>query len=165
MRHILIQLVTLGALLLSTMPAAARDYNLPHGNWWENERIVQHLELTADQQSSIKDLVYLHATRMIDLNAGLEKAKLALENQVEQEPLGPSAVRKAFETFQEARRLLETERFEMLLSVRQVLTHQQWRKLLSLRERIEQNRQRPGGSRPGQRLPGGVPRQPGVPGR
>lgn len=153
MRHTLLQLVILGALMLSTLPAAAQDYNLPPGNWWENERIVQHLELTAGQQSSIKDLVYRHATRMIDFNAGMEKAKLALANQVEQEPLDPSTVRKAFETFQEARRSLETERFEMLLSVRQVVTHQQWRKLLSLRERLETIRQRNAGPRQGYRQP------------
>lgn len=153
MRHILFQLLTLGVLLLSTLPAAARDYNLPPGNWWKNERIVQYLELTADQQSKIKDLVYRHASRMIDLNAELEKAKLALENQVEQEPMDPSAVRMAFETFQEYRQVLETERFEMLLSVRQVVSHQQWRKLLSLRERLETLRKRNEGPRQGYRPP------------
>ncbi len=165
MRRTLIVLFTLGALVLSTLPAAARDYNLPPGKWWENDRIVTHLNLTGDQQARIKDLVYDHATRMIDLNAGLEKAKLALENQVERQEFDAAEVRRTFATFQEARRLLETEYFQMLLSVREVLTHEQWKKLLSLRERIEKNRQRPGGPRPGQRLPGGAPRQPGGPGR
>ena len=166
MRRTLIVLFTLGALVLSTLPAAARDYNLPPGKWWENDRIVAHLKLTGEQQVRIKDLVYDHATRMIDLNAGLEKAKLALENQVEQQEFDAVEVRKAFGAFQETRRLLESERFEMLLSVRQVLTHEQWEKMLSLRERIEQMRTRrdgPGAHRPGQRPPGGAPRQPGGP--
>ncbi len=163
MRHTLILLVTLGALVLSALPAAARDYNLPPGKWWENDRIVAHLELTADQQARIKDLVYGHATRMIDLNAELEKSKLALENQVEQENFDPKAIRQFFAHFQEARRLLESERFEMLLSVRQVVTHEQWKKMLSLRERLEHMRQRPDGPRPGPRPPMNGPRPPGGP--
>lgn len=163
MRHTLIRLFALGLLLLSAVPAAARDYNLPPGNWWENERIVRHLELTADQQSAIKDLVYRHAGRMIDLNAELEKAKLTLEKQVESESLDPSAVRTAFRKFQESRQSLENERFEMLLSVRQVVSHEQWRKLLSLREKLEALRKRNAGPRQqgyrpqrnGTRSPGG----------
>ncbi len=165
MRHTLILLVTLGALLLSALPTSAKDYNLPPGKWWENDRIVAHLELTTDQQGLIKDLVYGHATRMIDLNAELEKSKLTLENQVEQENFDPKAVRKSFTQFQEARRLLEAERFEMLLSVRQVLTYEQWEKMLSLRERLEQRRHRPDGSRPAYRPPMNGPRPPGGPGR
>jgi len=151
MRRTLIVLFTLGALVLSTVPSSARDYNLPTGKWWENERIVNHLSLTAEQQDRINDLVYGHANRMIDLNAGLEKAKLALEQQVEQQEFDPTAIRKAFGTFQEARRLLETERFEMLLSVRQVLSHEQWEKMLSLRDRLDDMRRRrdgPPGPRP-----------------
>ncbi len=165
MRRNLIVLFTLGALVLSTLPAAAQNYNLPPGKWWENDRIVDHLKLTGEQQARIKDLVYDHATRMIDLNAGLEKAKLAMENQVEQQKFDAAEVRKTFLKFSDARRLLEAERFEMLLSVRGVLTYEQWEKVLSLRERIENNRQRPGGLRPGQRSPGGAPRQPGGQGR
>ena len=168
MQRILIPLFILGALALSTLPAAAKDYNLPPGKWWENERIVTHLKLTVDQQKRIKDLVYDHATRMIDFNAGLEKAKLALENKVEQQEFDPATVRKAFVAFSEARRLLEAERFEMLLSVREVLTHEQWQKMLSLRERLDHMRMRregPGGvpPRPGQRPPGGGQRPPGGP--
>jgi len=166
MRRTLIILFTLGALALSTLPAAARDYNLPPGKWWENDRIVSHLKLTDEQQARIKDLVYEHATRMIDLNAGLEKAKLALGNQVERQDFKAAEVRKTFVTFSEARRLLEAERFEMLLSVREVLTHEQWQKMLSLRERIEHMRTRrdgPGAHRPGQRPQGNAQRPPGGP--
>jgi Spy/CpxP family protein refolding chaperone len=163
MRRTLILLVTLGALVLSALPTSAKDYNLPPGKWWENDRIVTHLELTADQQARIKALVYGHATRMIDLNAEVEKSKLALENQVEQENFDPKAIRKFFAHFQEARHLLESERFEMLLSVRQVVTHVQWEKMLSLRERLEHMRQRPDGPRPGHRPPRNATRPPGGP--
>ena len=157
MRKQPVLIVILGALLLSNLPAAARDFNLPPGKWWENERVVRYLELTPEQQSSIKELVYRHATRMIDLNAGLEKAQLALENEVGKNTLDPQGARDSFTVFQEARRRLESERFEMMLSVRQMMNLEQWEKLLSLRERIEQNRRRPDGPR--------VPRNPpGMPG-
>ncbi len=163
MRRTLILLFIFPALLLSSLPSDARDYNLPPGKWWENDRVVEHLRLTEDQQAEIGDLVYESATRMIDLNAAVEKAKLALENQVDRRDLDAAAVRQAFKAFQDARRALETERFEMLLAVRVVLTPEQWEKMLSMREKLDRMRQRrdgpppPGRRPPGRFPPGGGP--------
>lgn len=140
MKRVIPIVIILGALLLPAPTVGADQFNLPPGKWWENDRLIHELQLTPGQQQSIADLVFGHATRMIDLNANLEKAMLTLENQVQQEPFEPETVRKAFATFQDARRRLETERFEMLLSVRQELTLEQWQRLVTLRERLERIR-------------------------
>lgn len=147
----------------------AAEFDLPPGKWWEDERLVTHLQLTTQQQGRIKDLVYEHAQRMVDRNAQMEKTKLALENLVDQEPFDAAAVRRAFAAFQEARRQLETEHFEMLLAVREVLNHDQWEALITLRQRLQRLRERldsPRGQRPeGGRFPRRDPQRPGPEGR
>ncbi len=142
-------------LLAAAATAGAADFNLPHGKWWENERVIQRIGLTEDQQVAISDLVYQHALRMIDLNAGLKKAEFELGDLVGRDEFDPAAVRKSFGLFQAAKQKLENERFEMLLAVRGELTAEQWRSLLEIRrylERMRENR-RPGEGAPGAARP------------
>ncbi len=142
----------------------AAEFNLPHGKWWEDERVVERIGLTQEQQGAIGDLVYQHALRMIDLNAGVKKAEFELGDLVDRDEFDTAAIRKAFGSFQAAKQKLENERFEMLLAVRGALTAEQWRSLLEIRrhlERMRENRRSgdptPGGGRPPQ---GGERRQP-----
>ncbi len=72
-------------LVAAATSAGAADFNLPHGKWWENERVVQRIGLTEEQQKAISDLVYQHALRMIDLNAGLKKAEFELGDLVDRD--------------------------------------------------------------------------------
>lgn len=144
-------------LLVAAAVSGAAAVELPHGKWWENDRVVQRIGLTEDQQRAIGELVYQHAMRMIDLNAELKRAELELASIVDRDELDPAAVRKAFAAFQTARQRLENERFEMLLAVRGTLSSAQWRELLEIRrqlERIRENR-RPGGPTPGLWSPSG----------
>jgi len=151
-------------VLAAAAAVQAAEFNLPQGKWWENERVIQRIGLTEAQQKEIGDLVYQHALRMIDLNAGLRRAEFELGDLVERDEFDPVAVRKAFAAFQAARQKLENERFEMLLAVRGTLSAEQWRSLLEIRrflERMQENRRpgegAPGGPRP---LPGPERRQP-----
>jgi Spy/CpxP family protein refolding chaperone len=150
-------------LLAAAVAAGAADFNLPQGKWWENERVVMRIGLTEAQQKEIGDLVYQHALRMIDLNAGVKKAEFELADLVDRDDFDPAAIRKAFAAFQTARQRLENERFEMLLAVRATLTSQQWRSLLEIRRQLERLREsrRPGDVTPGMRQePGGDRRRP-----
>lgn len=166
MRFLPMQTLTIllsAAFLIAPAVLPAQTLDLPPGKWWEIPRLVQHIQLTKEQQGRIGDLVYQSAQRMIDLNAGVERAKLALEKEVDQNDFDPDGVRAAFAAFQKARHQLENERFEMLLSVRQVLTPEQWNRLAGLRDRLDQSRQRrmrPGDSpgAPDRRPPGAGPR-------
>jgi len=151
-------LLSLLMLFTSLVPLSAQDYRLPPGKWWERPRIVEYLQLSPDQQKQIDSLVYEHARKMIGLNADLEAARLGLSREVDAENFDPAKVRAAFEVFQNARRMLETERFEMLLSVRQVLSARQWGQLDSLRRRMES------AHKPGKRPPRQGPPPAGRPG-
>jgi periplasmic protein CpxP/Spy len=121
-------------------PLAGLGPRLPAGTWWENPRVVEALQLTAEQQGQIADLVYQHALKMVDLKATVEKSELELKARVDRSELDASAVRAAFGTFQGARAALETERFEMLLGVRQLLSPQQWQALQGLRREVAAER-------------------------
>ena len=107
-------------------PLAATEFDLPPGKWWENPRLAERIDLSQEQQNQISEVVYAHARRMIDLKAAVDLAGLDLRQSVDTGGFDPDAVRAAFQSFQDARRKLENERFEMLLAVRQVLTDEQW---------------------------------------
>jgi Spy/CpxP family protein refolding chaperone len=150
-------MMTLVVLMASTTLIGAAGLDLPHGKWWENDRVIQRIGLTEAQQKAIGELVYEHAMRMIDLNAGLKKAEFELADLVDRDDFDADAIRKAFAGFQAAKDRLEYERFEMLLAVRAELTAEQWRSLLEIRRFLEQRREnrRPGEGAPGRRPPDG----------
>jgi Spy/CpxP family protein refolding chaperone len=145
----------------------AADFSLPPGKWWENERLSQRIGLTAEQIEEIEKLVYEHAYRMIDLNADVKRSELDLANLVGQPEFDTDKVRAAFGSFQQARQVLEKERFEMLLAVREVLTDQQWVMIQEMqkemrRRRMSQQERRPGGRPQQERM--GSPRPDKPPG-
>ena len=136
----------------------ANDFSLPPGKWWEDQRLVDKIGLTEEQQEQISALVYESARRMIDLNADVKRSGLDLTEVVDRNEIDPAAVRKAFAAFQTARQKLDNERFEMLLAIRQVLTSEQWVKIKEIKRRLKQMRsqreqgQRPPGQRPQGRI-------------
>jgi Spy/CpxP family protein refolding chaperone len=144
-------------VLAVTTTGWAAGLDLPHGKWWENERVVKRIGLTEEQQRAISDLVYRHVLRMVDLNAGVKKAEIELAELVDQADFDAAAVRRAFGNFQKARLELENERFEMLLAVRANLTADQWSDLLEIRRQLERLRdsRRPGDGPPVRRPPEG----------
>ena len=151
-------------LLAAAGLAQAAEFDLPPGKWWEDQRVVDKVGLSQEQQTAIHRLVYDHARRMIDLNAGLRKAELELADAADRARLDEQRIRAAFEAFQDARRALETERFEMLLGVRKVLSSEQWLALQDLRDqhkRLQELRERRDPRRPlGPQPPGPGGRRP-----
>jgi Spy/CpxP family protein refolding chaperone len=146
------------ALLAVAGPLAANDFDLPPGRWWEDQRLVSRIGLTDKQQDQIREVVYQHARRMIDLKADVDKAGLDLLGTVDQLDFDPAPVRVAYARFQTARQKLENERFEMLLEVRQILSYEQWQKIEEIKRRLMQNRsqeRRPGARGEGFQRPQG----------
>ena len=134
-------------------PLAAAEFDLPPGKWWENPRVAEKIGLTEEQQGEIREVVYAHARRMIDLKADVDRSGLDLKEAVDRDDFDPDAVRSAHGEFQSARHKLENERFEMLLAVRQLISTEQWKSLQEIRRRFQE--QRGGQRRPGQRGEGG----------
>jgi Spy/CpxP family protein refolding chaperone len=148
--------LTIIAVLAAFAPLAAQQLDVPPGRWWAEPQVVERLNLSAEQQETIRDLVYDHARRMIDLKADVERAGLDLAESVKRDDFDPAAVRKAHAAFQSARSKLENERFEMLLAVRGVLSAEQWASIQEMQ--LQQGKRwprRPGAQRPpGERPPG-----------
>jgi Spy/CpxP family protein refolding chaperone len=151
------KLLMLVLVVAAAGPLFAAEFDLPPGKWWENERLVEHIGLSDEQQEQIGDVVYAHARTMIDLKANVERAGLDLAEVVDRQAFEPDAVRAAYSKFQDARKKLENERFEMLLAVRQVITYEQWQQLQSLRKRMQDQR---GQRRPGMQSPPGGRQRP-----
>jgi Spy/CpxP family protein refolding chaperone len=136
---------------------AGSELDLPPGKWWENQRLAAAIGLSEEQVTDIRAAVYEHARRMIDLKAKVELAGLDLAETVNREQFDAAEVRAAYATFQNTRKALENERFEMLLAVRQILSSEQWSELQQIRLRLGEGR--------GQRRPGGGPDRSGEPGQ
>ena len=150
--------LTIIAVLAAVAPLPAQQLDVPPGRWWAEPQVVELLDLSAEQQETIRDLVYDHARRMIDLKADVERAGLDLAESVKRDDFDPAAVRKAHAAFQSARSKLENERFEMLLAVRGVLSAEQWNAIQEM-QRL-QGKRWPG--RPGAQLPPGSSRKPRI---
>jgi Spy/CpxP family protein refolding chaperone len=147
MKHveaIMKRFVPIGFLIAVAAAVGAQEFDLPGGRWWENERLAARIDLTEPQREQIRGVVYEHAHRMIDLGAGLRKAELELANLAADPTFDAAAARAAFGRFQEARRALESERFEMLLAVREVLTTEQWIEIQRIRRHLRRDRERDG---------------------
>lgn len=144
MRHLLLALV----IMTGSVVVDAQDVNLPPGKWWENERLADRIGLSAEQKEAIRTLVYEHAYRMIDLNAGVKRSELELANLVADPEFEHAAARAAFNGLVTARTALERERFEMLLAVRGVLTAEQWAQIQEIRREVRRGRERPEGPPP-----------------
>ena len=149
MRHLLLACL----LLTGSAMVGAQDANLPPGKWWENERLVERIGLTDVQKDAIRNLIYEHAHRMIDLNANVKRSELELANLVASADFEDSAARTAFDGLVAARATLEKERFEMLLAVRGVLTAEQWVQIQEIRREFRRTRDRPQGQPPRWREP------------
>jgi hypothetical protein len=83
-------------LALAGPLAAANEFDLPPGRWWENPRMVNHVGLTDEQQGEIREIVFAYARRMIDLKADVDKAGLDLASSVDQQDFDPAPVRAAY---------------------------------------------------------------------
>ncbi len=129
-----------GLLLAVAATTWGANLDLPPGKWWEDARVAERVGLSQAQQGEIRDLVYEHARRMIDLNAAVKRSELELADLVDRDRLDVTKVRAAFTAFQDARRALEDERFEMMLAIRKVLTAEQWQGLQELRQEVQRRR-------------------------
>jgi Spy/CpxP family protein refolding chaperone len=102
------------------------------GTWWRNARWIRELNLTPEQQKKMDEVFRQNKIKLIDLNAGLEKAELMLEPLVENASPGDEAkILAQIDRVADARADLEKANARMLLSIRQVLTPEQWSKLPS----------------------------------
>lgn len=143
--------------------ALAQGNMLPPGKWWRQERLVQELALTEEQQTRLDATFQNSAAELIDLKAEVQKRGLALRHEMDQAQVNRQDIQRAAAGLSQARARLFERELMLFVEMRSVLSQQQWsrmRNLLAEREAMKRDqRMRGRGFRPGSpgRRPGPEP--------
>ncbi len=100
-----------------------------HGRWWNNPRLVAAIKLTDDQRKAMDAAFYAHREKLVDLEATLQKAELAMEPLMGAEQPSQGAIYAQIDKVVAARGDLERENSRFLLDIRLKLTPDQWKQL------------------------------------
>ena len=104
-----------------------------HGRWWNNPRVVERLKLTDEQRKVFDGILLEHREKLIDLHASLQKAELALEPLMREDPPNEAKILAQIDKVAQARAELEKANAAFLLGIRGKLTAEQWTQLQALR--------------------------------
>ncbi len=137
-------------------PPLERDLGLAGGRFWNNPDTVKQLNLTDDQRKAMDGIMQDHRMKLIDLQANLEKAEVAMGPLLKADTPDRSAIEAQIDKVVQARASLEKANSLFLLDLRMQLKPDQWKQLQSMREnRMErgpmrnEGRGRWGSGRPG----------------
>jgi Spy/CpxP family protein refolding chaperone len=144
---------SLGGTVYAQMPEA------PPGKWWKRPRIVQLLNLSAEQQTKLEDIFSRRRREFVDLKADVDRHQIDVEELVAKKDSDPKRVSTAVDALEQARVKLRKAATMMFLEQKDVLTAPQWQLVLERREewhRLRQERRNsegapnraPGGSSP-----------------
>ncbi|MGA3159741.1 MAG: Spy/CpxP family protein refolding chaperone [Terracidiphilus sp.] len=103
------------------------------GRFWNNPRLVEKLKLSDVQRKEFDDIYLQHREKLIDLRANLQKAELALEPLVREDPPNEAKILAQIDKVAQARAELEKANAAFLLAIRSKLTAEQWTELQALR--------------------------------
>ena len=125
--------------------------------WWDSP-FAKELNLTADQQNQIRDILRDSRKELIDERAAVEKAEIDIQAAMEADTFDQKAAGAALEKLVAARAGMTRSFTQMGFKLRQLLTADQWKQVQQraregLRERGNQNaRQNPRNPRPMQNM-------------
>lgn len=138
------------------------------GRWWNNPKMIERLKLTDDQRKAMDQILYQHKEKLIDLQANLQRAELAMEPLMSSDQPDRATMEAQIDKIVTARADLERANAMFLLDIRMKLTPDQWKQLKDMRQDMMMGRRHgrmdhDGG--PGQdRMWHGNPNGPGGPG-
>lgn len=135
-------------------------FGVPGGKWWNNPEMVKRLNLTADQQRRMDDVLQQSRLKLIDLTATLQKEEVMMEDLMRGPQLDDSKILPAVDRIAQARAELEKANARMMLGIRHVLTPAQWEKLHTPAPMPMPNAGGPGPNGPAPR-PANTPQRPG----
>ena len=129
------------AVLALAAATAAIAQPLPPGRWWRMPRIVETLDLNAEQQDRLDAIFRGAANDLIDRKADVEKANIALRAELDQRQLNRQAIQQVAARLNDARARLFERELMMLVDMRGVLNEEQWTRLRAELERARENKQ------------------------
>jgi len=103
------------------------------GRWWNNPRIAAALKLTDEQRKAMDGILYAHREKLIDLQADLEKADLAMQPLMNADTPDQAAIEAQIDRVVAARAALEKANADFLLDIRMKLTPDQWKQVKAFR--------------------------------
>jgi hypothetical protein len=118
---------------LCTVAMAQVDV-LPPGKWWRQERVIQKLGLTQEQQTRLDGIFDATAEELIDLKAEVDKRGVALRREMEQANPARQNVQRLAESLNQARGRLFVRELMMFVDMRGVLSETQWTSFRSVLE-------------------------------
>lgn len=124
-----------GAMMMRQRPPFERAMHGHMGRWWNNPRMVTDLKLTDAQRKSMDQIWYQHREKLIDLQANLERAELAMQPLMSADQPDRAAMEAQIDKIVAARADLERANARFLLDIRMKLTAEQWKDLKNLRGR------------------------------
>lgn len=103
------------------------------GRWWNNPRMIERLKLTDDQRKAMDQILYQHREKLIDLQANLERAELAMQPLMSADQPDRAAIAAQIDKVVAARADLEKANSLFLLDIRLKLTPDQWKQMKDMR--------------------------------
>lgn len=126
---------SLGRPLVAQMPEA------PPGKWWKRPRIVQLLNLSAEQQAKLEDIFSRRRREFVDLKADVERHQIDFEDLVAKKDSDAKKVANAVDALEQARLKLRRAATMMFLEQKDVLSATQWQQVLDRRDQWRRERQ------------------------
>lgn len=112
-------------VLVFALPATAQ-----RGKWWQDDRFVKELGLTAEQSTRLEEIFQKHQPTLRQRMDSLEQAERTFDKTVETGD--DKAVMSQVDVVEAARAELNKTRTMMLLRMRRSLTADQWAKFTAL---------------------------------
>ncbi len=145
-------------------------FGFANGQFWNNPDIVKQLTLSDDQRKAMDGILQDHRMKLIDMQATLRKAELAMGPLMEADTPDRAAIEAQIDKVVGARADLEKANARFLLDIRMQLKPDQWKQLQTMHQnRMEHQGMRDhdrgpwgrDGQRPGMEGPGSQFREPG----
>lgn len=121
-----------GPMMMQRRPPFERAMGGHMGRWWNNPRMVDQLKLTDAQRKAMDQIWYQHREKLIDLQANLEKAELAMQPLMGADQPDRAAMEAQIDKIVGARSDLERANARFLLDIRMKLSADQWKQLKNL---------------------------------
>ncbi|MFP5206638.1 MAG: Spy/CpxP family protein refolding chaperone [Acidobacteriota bacterium] len=144
-----------GPMMMQRRPPIERAMGGRMGRWWNNPRMIDQLKLTDEQRKDMDQIWYQHREKLIDLQANLQRAELAMQPLMSADQPDRAAMEAQIDKVVAARGDLERANSRFLLDIRMKLSAGQWKQLKDLRSQRGMMRGGPGRGPMWNRRPGG----------
>ncbi len=115
-------------------PPMERSFGFADGRFWNNPEVVKQLNLTDDQRKAMDGILQDHRLKLIDMQATLQKAELAMGPLMRADTPDRAAIEAQIDKVVSARADLEKANAHFLLDIRMQLKPEQWKQLQTLHQ-------------------------------